>query len=353
MLLLRAAIIALLAFALARPTVQFGGSLGSQEAPVAAAIVFDTAPHIDYRHENQTRLDAAKKLGTWLLSQLPGESEIAVLDTRLGGGAFQVDRGAAKQRIERLEVVPNSQPLVSVIDEAVRLLKESRKERKELYIFTDLSRGSWPASRAAQLRDRLAALPGVGIYVIDVGVKDPIDYALGEIRLSGEVLSNRGSLTIAADLSALGGIGRAGRRTVSARCRRQAANRRHRKRRPSRPAKRGRSSSARNRSRLGVHQGYLRTRRPRRLGGRRHAIFHRRSEARLADSAGRAAAGREITPIYVSDALVAAGISQARASPIRLRYRPASMNLRRKTSPITRPFASWIPRRWNRPFGKC
>jgi hypothetical protein len=207
LLLLRAGVIALLAFALARPTVQFGGNFGSQEAPVAAGLVFDTAPHIDYRHENQTRLDAAKKLGTWLLSQLPNESEIAVLDTHLGGGAFQVDRGAAKQRIERLEAVPNSQSLVTVLDEAIKLLKDSKLDRKELYIFTDLSRGSWPTSRAQQLRDRLGTLPGVGIYIIDVGTKDPIDFGLGEIRLSGEVLSNRGSLTIATELSSRGGSG--------------------------------------------------------------------------------------------------------------------------------------------------
>jgi hypothetical protein len=208
LLLLRAAIIAFMAFALARPTVQFGGSFGSQEAPVAAGIVFDTAPHIGYRHENKTRLDTAKSLGTWLLSQLPANSEIAVLDTRMGSGAFQVDRGAAKQRIERLEVVSNSQPLTAAIDEAVRLLKDDSKlARKELYIFTDLSQGSWPSSRAVQLRDRLATLPGVGIYVIDVGVKDPVDYALGEVRLSGEVLSNRGSLTISTDISSRGGSG--------------------------------------------------------------------------------------------------------------------------------------------------
>ncbi len=207
LLILRAAIIAFLAFALARPTVQFGGNFGSQEAPVAAGLVFDTAAHIGYRHENQTRLDAAKKLGTWLLSQLPAESEIAILDTRLGGGAFQVDRGAARQRIERLDVVPNSQPLTSVLDEAIRLLKESKKERKELYIFTDLSRGSWPTSRAAQFRDRLAALPGVGIYVIDVGVKDPTDFSLDEVRLSSETLSNRGSLTISTELTSIGGTG--------------------------------------------------------------------------------------------------------------------------------------------------
>jgi hypothetical protein len=208
LLLLRAGLIAFLAFALAKPSVQFGGDWGSQEAPVAAGIVFDTAPHVDYRHENQTRLDAAKKLGLWLLSQLPGESEIAVLDTRTGSGVFQPDRGAARQRIERLDVVANSQPLINAIDEAVRLLKEGSKlPRKELYIFTDLSRGSWPASRAAQLRDRLSTLPGVGIYVIDIGAKEPIDFSLGEIRLSDEVLSNNGMLAINTEISSLGGSG--------------------------------------------------------------------------------------------------------------------------------------------------
>ena len=73
---------------------------------MAAALMFDAAPHMQYRHENQTRLEAAKDLGLWLVAQLPEQSEIAVLDTRLGAtAAFQADRGAAKDRIERLEAV--------------------------------------------------------------------------------------------------------------------------------------------------------------------------------------------------------------------------------------------------------
>ena len=111
LLLLRAGAIALLAFALARPSVQFGGTLGSQEAPVAAALVFDAAPRMEYLHKNQTRLQAAREMGLWLLAQLPQESEIAVLDTHLGSGTFQADRSAARHSIERLETVPNSQPL--------------------------------------------------------------------------------------------------------------------------------------------------------------------------------------------------------------------------------------------------
>jgi hypothetical protein len=211
LLLLRAGAIALLAFALARPSVQFGGALGSQEAPVAAALVFDAAPHMDYRYQNQTRLQAAKDLGTWLLMQLPQESQIAVLDTRIGSGAFQVDRSAARHSIERLEIVPNSQPLSSALDGALSLLKQSELARKEIYIFSDLSRGAWPPEQAAIVQERLKEFPGVGIYIIDVGLADPINYALGELRLSREVLTNRGSLSIGTEISALGA---GGERTV-------------------------------------------------------------------------------------------------------------------------------------------
>ena len=49
LLLLRAGVIALLALALARPSVRLAGALGSQESPVAAALVFDAAPHMEYR----------------------------------------------------------------------------------------------------------------------------------------------------------------------------------------------------------------------------------------------------------------------------------------------------------------
>ncbi|MGW8256550.1 MAG: BatA domain-containing protein [Thermoguttaceae bacterium] len=204
LLLLRAAAIAFLAFALARPSVQLGGTFGPQELPVAAALIFDAAPHMDYRRENQNRLQIAKEFGTWLLAQLPHESKIAVLDTRHVMPTFQIDRPAAQQSIERLEIVANSQSLGSRIAEAVSLLKQCDLPRKEIYVFSDLSSGSWSSEQAAELRERLKEIPETGIYVIDVGVLDPIDYGLGELRLSSDVLSNRELLTVTTELSSLG-----------------------------------------------------------------------------------------------------------------------------------------------------
>ena len=59
LLALRCAAIVFLALALARPSLQSAGFLGDREAPVAAALVFDTSPRMQYRNQNQTRLEAA------------------------------------------------------------------------------------------------------------------------------------------------------------------------------------------------------------------------------------------------------------------------------------------------------
>ena len=209
LLLLRAGLIALLALALARPSVRLAGALGSQESPVAAALVFDAAPHMEYRHQNQSRLEAARDLGLWLVTQLPERSEMAVLDTRLGSpAAFLPDRGAAKERIAGRKTVANSQSLPAVLDAAQKLLRQSTLDRKEIYVFTDLSRGGWPEEQAARLQRQLGELAGLGIYVIDVGIPQPTDYGLGEVRLSGDVLPNRSVLKLETELSCFGAAAR-------------------------------------------------------------------------------------------------------------------------------------------------
>ena len=83
---------------------------------------------------------------------------MAVLDTRLGPAAFQVDRGAALAQIDRLEIVANSQPLSRVIEEALRLVGQSELERKEVYVFTDLAEAAWPPEAASRVKSRLEEL---------------------------------------------------------------------------------------------------------------------------------------------------------------------------------------------------
>ncbi len=84
LLLLRAAAIALLALALARPSVKFSEQVGRGARnrrwprPWSSTL----APHMQYRHENSTRLEVARELGLWLLAQLPPREP----DRRAGHG---------------------------------------------------------------------------------------------------------------------------------------------------------------------------------------------------------------------------------------------------------------------------
>lgn len=204
LLLLRVAALMLLALALARPSLKATGGIADQDAPVRAVFVFDTSPRMQYRQQNQTRLEQAQEMSLWLLSQLPAESQVAAVDSQPGPGVFQIDLGAARQRIERLETVSVAQPLISSIEEAVRLLEEPIDEGGEIYVFTDLSQAAWTDGSAERLRASLADDDGVVLYVIDVGVEEPQNFALGELDLSGQIVSRNSPLRVATNLAATG-----------------------------------------------------------------------------------------------------------------------------------------------------
>ena len=204
LLALRCAIIGVLAMALARPSLVGSGVLGDQEAPVAAALVFDTNPRMGYRLQNKTRLEVAAETAQWLLPQLPPESDVAVVDSPTGSAVFAVDLGAAKQRIERLDAGAMSQPLSLAIESALKLVSESEKLRKEVYVFTDLSKAAWSPEATHALTRQMAELRDVGVYVIDVGVTDPANSGLADLRLSGQVLSRNSTLRVECDLVHVG-----------------------------------------------------------------------------------------------------------------------------------------------------
>ena len=204
LLALRCAAIVFLALALARPSLQATGWLGDQEAPIAAAIVFDTSPRMQYRHQNQTRLEVAQEVAQRVLAQLPRESDVAVLDSRTLEAAFSIDAAVAKQKIDRLRTSAAAQPLPELCSQGLRLVSESSRGRKEVYVFTDLGRQAWSAEAGARLREKLADKTDVALYLIDVGVEDPKDLSLGDLRPAAESLAKNSPLSLQTELLADG-----------------------------------------------------------------------------------------------------------------------------------------------------
>lgn len=201
LLALRCALVAVLAFALARPVLRGSGLLGGQHAGLAAALVIDTSPRMQYRQQNTTRLETAQELATWLLEQLPGESEVAVVDPARPRRAQLGPRDAALLRTERLRASAAAPSLAEATEQAIALVSERPDHRREVYVFTDLAEVVWNDEAQQRVRQTLDAHPGVELYLVDVGVPRPANRGLGTLELSSQHLAAGESLSLRAPLA--------------------------------------------------------------------------------------------------------------------------------------------------------
>ncbi|HBT76306.1 MAG TPA: hypothetical protein DEB39_05135 [Planctomycetaceae bacterium] len=257
LLALRVALLVLMGFLLARPSVKLAdwfpsltnatgiddtgtitsilaSSFGSQDAPVTAVIVVDTSPRMEYRLENKTRLDIAKQYADWVIGRLPPNSRVAVLGGYREAAAFQVDPYAARERIERLAIEPTGRAFLDSVSEAVRLLEESKGEpsegeQQELYLFSDLTEPGWGTEYAKTLRSsidppRKASIETAtadvtadknndtgtekrtdqsaefAVFIVDVGIANPNDSAIAEAVLSEQTPAAMAPLRLTVDL---------------------------------------------------------------------------------------------------------------------------------------------------------
>ncbi len=161
---------------------------------------------MQYRNQNQTRLQVAQEAAERVMTKLPPESDVAVVDSHTASATFSIDPAAAKQRVTRLTANAAVQPLPNSCEEALRLVGESTKGRKEIYVFTDLGRAAWSAESADRLQKMLAEKPDVALYIIDVGVENPQNLSLGDLRLSADTLAKNTPLRLETDLIETGPV---------------------------------------------------------------------------------------------------------------------------------------------------
>lgn len=183
LLLLRMAALVALAVALARPTLRGAGFLAAGEGPVAAVLVFDTAPRMELRQANRTRLQDAAGLARTLFGKLPPGSQVAVVDTGGSAASFSPSIAAALARIDRLAVGTAMQTLPQAIQEGHRLLETLPEKRHEMYVFTDCSQGAWEGRSAADL---VASHPDTTLLWIDVGARSAQNFSIDAVDLSSD-----------------------------------------------------------------------------------------------------------------------------------------------------------------------
>jgi hypothetical protein len=188
LLALRCALIAGLAFALARPALQGSGLRGKEGAPLAVAVVVDNSLRMQYVHQSHSRLEEATGTAQNLVGKLPEDSMVAVCDLGRAAGGFAPDLNAATSRLRNLRAAAEARPLAAVVAEAIAMVADQHDRRQEVFVFTDLTKAAWPEDGIEAVKAALAAAPEVRIYVFDAGVAAPKNAALGELSLQRSVL---------------------------------------------------------------------------------------------------------------------------------------------------------------------
>jgi hypothetical protein len=161
LLLLRMALLGVLALALARPS--SSGMFGGSDA-VDAVFVFDTSYSMDAREAGSSRLQQARQAALRIIDQLPPSSAVQVVACSDRARHFGPHSPSSLDQVRRvLENLPltneatNFQPAVAEIDAA---LARGFAVNKEVYFFSDMQRSGWQqpalAAALAELRERAA-----------------------------------------------------------------------------------------------------------------------------------------------------------------------------------------------------
>jgi hypothetical protein len=218
LLALRVLLVVAICLALARPRILNERLNLAADQPVAAVMIFDTSFSMGYMAGGKTRLEVAIEQGLQILKNIPDGSRIAILDTSEQGGEWLAPTGSAKElagdKITSLELKPVGFPITSQLATAYEMLgrQDLNPERAEdpipkfVYIFSDRTEASWDTAATESLkrmRDQIAA-PGVQSAFIDVGVENPADLAVADLRIERQAISPHERIVIEATIAATG-----------------------------------------------------------------------------------------------------------------------------------------------------
>lgn len=183
LLLLRAALFALLAIAVAEPFSEATGEFLGQQG-YSAAIVLDNGYSMAVNDAQGNRFERAKAEATSLLSGERKPVLAALLPT--SGGVVSRDltdaRDTLRASISRARIGYGPVPLAQRIRSAVEMLEDDSNPRQAVYVFSDMQRTSF--EDVAALED-LARAKGVHFLIVDTSRGHVSNVGISDLQITG------------------------------------------------------------------------------------------------------------------------------------------------------------------------
>ena len=185
-LLLRMAIIALIALALARPFLTLGLPVASVRAKTDVVIVLDNSYSMAYQDINGVRFDKAKTLATDIIDTLRhGDSAALILMSDIPKPVFRQltpDIESVTEAINDTETSYRTTNVQPSLELAHEILAESEQLNKEIYLVSDFARNGW------ENWNRLPNRSGARISLIPVAAGEAHNISIKEIRPSNQLI---------------------------------------------------------------------------------------------------------------------------------------------------------------------
>jgi hypothetical protein len=186
LLLLRAALLGLLALAVAEPLSKAGqGWLGGEK--FSAVVILDNSYSMQAHSESSTRFALAKSEAMNLLGG-DAKNQIAMAAVLVTNGpqgtpALTADIERLRPEVEKATISYGRAPIAQRVQQAVALLQDPSLPQRSIYIFSDLQRSTF--EELLQL-DSLAAAKDIHLFIIDTAHGPVNNVGISNLEITGK-----------------------------------------------------------------------------------------------------------------------------------------------------------------------
>ena len=207
LLIARMALLALMALALARPTLTTDTPLGDSEVDTAIALVVDTSLSMEYTERGKDRLQEAKARAAEILNRATDGSEVFVIDSASPAREIPISPALALKRVEALTLRDANKPLNAAVSLAYEEVGASKLARREIYVLSDLAKSAWDLGSttvAEAAKKANTPKPTISAYVLRLAPKEIEDVAVVEVELAATAAVQGEKLEVKAKLRSWG-----------------------------------------------------------------------------------------------------------------------------------------------------
>jgi hypothetical protein len=184
LLLLRVAVLVLLAVALARPLWSSVGGAAKSEA-VDAVFLIDTSYSMGARDGNESRLARAQAAARAILEQLPPHSTVQVVTcadrAELLGPSAASNLDQVRDILDHVELTHLATDLLPGVKEAAAALRRGQSPNKELYLFSDMQKLGWDQQAQPLIEALKEVHEKAAVYLVRCDRKAPANAAIVDI----------------------------------------------------------------------------------------------------------------------------------------------------------------------------